>query len=357
MNQPKLLSLSVVFFLLLGMTGCGDKSGQQNHMPVTTVSVTKVTTSSWHPELPAIGLLRAEHGIEVSSEVQGTVTRINFKPGEIIETGDLLFQLRSDVEQAEVKQNKAALALAKLNLQRQELLYKGASTTKAILDEERATMVEANANLEKAKAALAYKTIRAPFSGMLGISYLAPGQFVSIGQSIVSLQAIDNLYADFSVPERFLSEIYIGQTAIVRPLADDKFSQQGQVTAIDAKVNEQTHNIRVQVKIKNIEHRLSPGIAVKVLLQQSTQKNVVSIPDVAIDYSLSGDFVYVVSKNKQQQLEAVQRYIKVGETRDEIVAVSEGLKAGEQIVTAGQVKLHNHSLIKIKTNKPITKDH
>ena len=346
------LKFGFIIVLLLSIVACGkqDKwAGGQ--APVVVVEATHAVEQVWQPRLSAVATLRAERAVNVTSEVQGVVSRVLFKSGQVVDQGDLLVELDDAVEQAEQVENEAALKLAKLDYQRERKLFKKASAARASLDIKQAELTEANARLEKSAAALAYKSIRAPFSGVLGISYLTVGKFISPGDVLVNLQAVDNLYVDFAIPEQFSDKVHVGQEVLVSSLANPKRQYHASVVAVDANVNTQTHNLRVQAKLRNDDHSLIAGMAVDAQLVLEAQDKVVTVPQIAIDYSLYGDAVFVIAADKDKQLRASRRYVTVGEAQDGNVIISKGLKAGEQVVTAGQIKLRNKSLVKIDNFK------
>ncbi len=317
--------------------------------PVATVTTETTQWRAWQSQLTAVGTLRAIQGVDISSQVAGEIKDVYFTPGQVVAAGDVLLELDSDVEQAQLANGQAALKLAELSYQRQALLYKRANTARAELDVKQAELQEAKARVQELLAVIARKTMRAPFAGTLGIAYLTQGQYVTPGIALVSLEALDELYVDFTLPEQYLQQVSVGQVLQVNSVAAQPMMQQGKIVGINVKADLETHNIKIRGQIPNLQHEFLPGMAVNVAILLPTQDQVISLPTTAIVYSLHGDSVYVVEPDKDnpQQLRVQSRYVTVGEQQADRVLITHGLTAGQEVVTSGQIKLHPRSAVTI----------
>ena len=350
-QMKKMLTIvSIVFAIIFGIYGL-KKAGVWifiNYffeMPPVTISATSATATTWQSYLTSVGTLTAINGVDISTEAPGIVKEIHFNSGQFVNKGDLLILLDTSVESAELKNNLARLKLAELNYKRNETLQKKSVVSQSSFDTIAAELQEAQASVESTQAKIKQKTITAPFSGKIGIREINLGQYVGVGNTIATLQSLDPLYVRFSLPEQNLEHLYLQQPVDVSINLSGGKSIKGTVTAINSKVDQMTRNILVQATIPNKNLQLYPGMfaSVKIWLQQ--QNNVVTLPQTCISYSLHGDSVFIIKaegkKKKKQILHANRQYVEVGERRDNEVAILKGIKAGDQVVTSGQLKLQN----------------
>lgn len=323
--------------------------------PPETVSASSARTETWQPTLSAVGNITAVNGVELSPEVPGVIERFAFESGQVVKKGDLLIQLDDSGDKADLAGLKAQLELARINYARQQTLRKQKLGSPSDLDTARTLLRQAEANVVSKETVIAKKAIRAPFAGRLGIRKVNLGQYVAPGTPLVSLQSVDPVYVDFALPEQHIHEVHAGQTVRVSVDAFPGEVFTGKITAVDAEVDPRTRNLSLQATLDNPQQRLQPGMfaAVKVLLP--AQEQVVTLPRTAISYSLYGKSVYVIEerpakkddKNDAPVLVARQRFVETGQERGKEVAIVRGVKAGERVVTAGQLKLHDGAHVRI----------
>lgn len=313
-------------------------------LPPVTISATQAIQENWTPTLDAVGSLVAINGVQVTPEVSGMVTSIDFKSGQMVKAGQPLVQLDDSTDREDLKNLNAQLKLAQANFQRQAELLKTKSTSQASYDDAQAQAEEMQAQVAKTQLLIDKKRIKAPFDGKIGIAQVNLGQYLSPGTPLVNLQSLNPLYANFSLPEQNLPKLYVGQPVEVSVDSYPGKIFKGKITAIDAAIDVQTRNILIQATIPNQDLRLYPGLFANVKILLPTKKQVVTVPQTAISFSLYGNSVFVVVPDgKDKQGKAVykvhRRYVTTGEQRENKIAVLKGIKANEQIVTSGQLKL------------------
>ncbi len=320
--------------------------------PPVYVSTTKVVQKVWHPYLSAVGSLKAFKGVDVNAEVSGQVLSIHFQSGDRVKKGDLLVQLDDQVDKQSLERDKAKLRLDKLDYGRKQKLLAQNAVSRSAVDAARAAYLQSHAAVASDQVMLSKKQIRAPFDGKIGIRQVDVGQYLTPGTGVVSLQALNPMFADFSLPEQFLSKLYKGQ--IIRITVDAYPGKQfyGKIMALNAKIDVGTRSIDVRALVPNENEQLYPGLFADVKVILPEKANVITLPQTAVTYSLYGDSVYVVEKKgKDKQGKplsvAVQKYIKVGERRENVIAVTSGLKVGETVITSGQLKLHPNSRVTV----------
>jgi len=327
--------------------------------PPVTVSTEIAKTEQWLPKLPAIGTFRAVQGVDVASEVGGIVREINFDSGHLVTAGTVLVQLDDSVEQADLKSGLALLKKAELELVRQRELLSRKNTSQTTYDAAVASRDTAAAAVDRVRAVIAQKSIRAAFAGRLGIRKVDLGQYVSSGTAMVTLQRLSPIYVDFPIPEQELAKLRIGTKVEVKVDAEPGKDYEGEVEAIDAKVDQATRNVLVRAQLENREARHLPGMFAEVNVVSGGPEEMVTVPRTAVTYSLYGDSVYVVveapaADGKEKQLIVDRRFVRVGETRGDRVAILEGVKAGEQVVTGGQIKLRPKAHVRVDNSQPLT---
>jgi len=329
----------------------------QYQPPAVTISATEVKATTWQSYLTAVGTLTAINGVDITAEAPGIVKEIRFTSGQYVQQGQTLALLDTNVEEAQLKDNQAKLKLAQIDYDRNKKLFQKNVVAQSTLDTSYAQLQQAEAGVELVQAKIKQKTITAPFSGKIGIRLVDIGQYISPGNAIVSLQSLSPLYVQFNLPEQYLPHLYLQQPVDVQVNFANGKAVQGVVTAINSKVDQVTRNILVQATISNENLELYPGMYAFTKTWLKEQKNVMTVPETAISYSLHGDYVFLIKeqgKNKKHPVLTVSRqYVKVGEHRDNQVAILEGLKPHDKIVTSGQLKLQNGSAVAINNSVEI----
>lgn len=316
--------------------------------PAVTISSSVVTKKTWQSYLSSVGTLTAVNGTDISSEISGIISEIHFKSGQNVNQGDVLVTLNNNVEQAQLKNDQAELKLAQINFDRSTTLLKKTVLSQAEFDTASAKLDEAKSSVEVTEARIKQKTITAPFAGKIGIGLVNVGQYVSAGTPMVTLQALDPLYVEFSLPEQYLPSLYIGAAVdiAINVHASGKKTVKGTITAINSKIDQVTRNILIQATVPNKDLQLYPGMFADVTIWLQQQKNIITLPQTAISYSLHGDSVFIIKsetkkRSKEPVLHAYRQYVKVGERRSDEVAILDGVKEGDTVVTSGQLKLQN----------------
>jgi membrane fusion protein (multidrug efflux system) len=324
------------------------------HMPVPAQAVTtqKATVATWSPELHSVASLRAVQGVDVTTEVAGIVKQIDFKSGDKVKAGTVLVQIEADADKAKLRGLQAQVKLAQINYDRDRSLLARRIASQAQVDTDRSQLDNARAQADQQAALVAKKTIRAPFSGRLGIRQIDVGQYLAAGANIVTLQALDPLYADFSLPQQDLSKAEVGQPIALTTNAFPGVKFSGKITAINPRVDPGTRNFALEASLANPDQKLRPGMFGTVSVELPQHYNVVTLPQTAVTYNPYGDTIYVIEdKGKDgkgsSKLTAQQRFVTTGETRGDQVEIEKGIKAGEQVVTSGQLKLRNGSPVTI----------
>lgn len=318
--------------------------------PAVTITAKEVKTKDWHAYLTSVGTLKAIKGVDLSVEVPGTIKEIHFTSGQTVQAGEPLILLDTRVQEAELKNANAALQLAQLSYEREQTLYKRKASSKANLDARFAEYTQAQAKVEAAKAQMNIRTITAPFTGHIGIRLVDIGQYVSPGTALVTLQSLDPLYVMFTMPEQDIPYLHLNQPVNIKINFQDGRYAQGTISAINAKVDEATRNILVQATIPNPDLSLYPGMFATVRVQLPEQKDQLIVPQTAISYSLSGDYVFIL-KEEDKQLKAYRQYVNVGDRRGNEAVILKGLKPGDRIVTVGQLKLQNGTRVNVDEEK------
>lgn len=320
-------------------------AGGNQGMPAEAVTTAPAREEAWETTLPAVGSLVAVQGVNVAAESPGKVVAIAFDSGAVVQEGDLLIRQDTSIEEAQLRAAEASVALAKLNVERARELIEKTTISQAELDTTEAQFKQASAQADNIRAAIAKKTVRAPFAGRLGIRLVNLGQTLREGDEIVSLQALDPIYVDFSLPQQQLSEIAAGLPVRISgdALAD---TIEGRITAISPDVDALTRNVRVQATVENDAGLLHPGMFVSVSVVLPQRNPVLAIPATAVLYAPYGDSVFVVEDKKDEatgQTSQVvrQQFVRLGTKRGDFVAVTSGLKPGETVVSTGVFKLRN----------------
>lgn len=312
--------------------------------PPVTISTTKAVATVWFPSISAVGSLVAINSVQVTTQISGQVTKILFNSGEMVKQGQQLVQLDDRNEQAELLNLKAALSLAQIGFDRQKALLKGNNTSQASYDTAITTLKQAQANADRVAVIIDQKNIKAPFDGKIGIRQVNIGQYIAAGTALVSLQSLDPMHVQFSLPEQYIKNLYVGQTISLTVAAQGDRAFVGKINALNSEVNTDTRNILVEATVPNAQHLLYPGMFtdVKVVLPQ--QQNIVTVPQTAVNYSLYGDSIYVVTEDGKDKagkpvLKAHIKYVTLGDRRGNEIAILKGIAPGDEVVTSGQLKL------------------
>lgn len=328
--------------------------GFKSQKNIATVSEEAAKQETWQPNFVSVGNLDPVQGADIANQVAGNVVAINFDSGQEVEKGQLLVQLDDSNERAQLEGFQAQEKLAELNDQRSHDIFSRHLIAQSDVDTADSNLRQAQSNVANTQADIAKKAIRAPFAGHAGIRNVNLGQYLAVGTVVVTLQALDHMYASFNLPEQALPSLAKGQKVQVTVAAYPNQTFDGQINAIDSKVDPASHTVRVQGLIANPQHQLRAGMFANISISAGKPKQVVTVPKSAVTYSLYGDAVFVVApdpKNKDDkgnpQLTANQVFVKLGDDHGNRVAVLEGVKAGDQIVTSGMQKLHSGSVVAI----------
>jgi membrane fusion protein, multidrug efflux system len=320
--------------------------------PPQTVSAATATTEEWQPQIEAVGSLRAVNGADLSFEVPGIIKELHFQSGDDISAGDILVTLRADDDIARLEALQATANLAEITNQRDQEQFKIKAVSQATLDTDAANVKNAKAQVAQQQAIVDKKTLRAPFAGHLGVRAVDIGQYINAGTTVVTLQALDPIYADFFLPQQALTQIRLEQSVTVKvdTYPDQDFA--GTITAINPKVDPATRNVQVRATLKNSGRRLLPGMYASVSIAAGDKQRYVTLPQTAVTYNPYGETVYVVDdKGKdpqgKPQLVARQLFVTAGAKRGDQVAILSGVEQGQTVVTAGQMKLRNGSQLLI----------
>ncbi len=316
-------------------------------MPAPMVAAARVRETRWEPTLDAVGSVVAVQGVEVSNQVDGQIEEIRFDSGITVTQGQILVLLDDDVDQADLEGLQAAERLAVLSLGRNSSLLKGQAVSQGDVDQATAQVDQTRALVKSKQATIDKKTIRAPFAGQLGIRKVNVGQFLPEGTPIVLLQALDPVYVDYSLPEREIDEIRVGQPVRVQVAAHPQDQFEGAITAITPGVDKGTRSVQVRARFKNPGLKLRPGMFARVQTVLPVQERVLTLPREAVTFNTYGDSVFLVEE-KDGKTTVQRRQIRTGTVRGDEVAVLDGLKAGDRVVSAGQVKLTNGQEVQIQ---------
>ncbi|MFV3318871.1 efflux RND transporter periplasmic adaptor subunit [Pseudomonas sp. NY15374] len=364
LRRRMLIMLAVVLLIVLALGGIKAFSIYRQIQvfsapkPAISVAAAKAEQRQWQERLPAVGSLKALQGVELSLEVAGTVKHLHFDSGQQVKVGQLLLELDSEQEAALLGTAQADLGLAKVDFGRGSQLVGDSAISRGEFDRLTAQYRRNQAVVEQLKASLAKKSMKAPFSGTIGIRQVDVGDYLASGTVIATLQDLSSLYVDFNVPEQALPQLSLGQQVLVQVAAFPGQTFPARLSAINPKVEESTRNLLLRATLANPDGKLLPGMFASLLVLLPDPQLQVVVPESAITYTLYGNSVYVVGEKKaddgQAHLVAEQRTVQTGERRDGVVVVRKGLQAGEQVVTAGQLKLSPGAAIRISQDPPLS---
>ena len=329
--------------------------------PPAAVTTFVVHPAQWQPSLHAIGSLEAVQGTNIAADLPGIVKEIHFESGQSVKKGDILVRLVTDQEQAQLEANQAQRDLAVYTLNRQKELREKNTNSKSDFDNAEAGERQMEAMVDNARATIDRKTLRAPFTGVLGIRGVNVGQYLNSGDFVVTLQAMDPIYVNFTLPQQNLKDFGVGSTVEVRTDATGDQVFTGKVTAVNALVDAATRNFQAQATLANPDGKLRPGMFATADVLQAGKGDVLPVPGSAISYAPYGNSVFVIAHNVSEPADptepngkkkivpiaVVQKFVKTGQTKGDMVAVLSGLKDGEEIVSSGVFKLQNNAAVQI----------
>jgi membrane fusion protein (multidrug efflux system) len=357
MAKRMLLMLGVAVLVICGLGFLKFKQVQsavqaaQYEPPPEAVTSVVAHSEQWPATTGVIGTMEAVHGVMVSADLPGTVVKINFDSGKAVKEGDVLVELDTSQERAQIASLEAQRDLAKVNYGRMEQLVKDGVISRMEYDQATAQQKQTEANVAEIRAAVQRKTIRAPFSGIVGIRKVNLGQYLSAGSAVVQLQSLNPIYVDFGLPQQALNTVRVGRD--LRVTSEDLPGKvfNGRVTALDSVIDQTTRNIQIQATLPNPEGKLRPGMFVQVAVTMGSSRPVVALPASAISYAPYGDSVFVITDLKSPKGKAYrgvrQQFVKLEGSRGDQVGVVSGINPGDEVVTSGVFKLRNGAAVQV----------
>ena len=314
--------------------------------PPTTVTSAKVEQANWQPMLTAVGSITPVQGAMISAELAGTVAEIGFQSGTPVKKGDVLLKLDASAEQAQLRSAQADAELAKSDFDRARDLAARKVISQQEMDAASARYTQKKAAVDNIQSIIDKKEIRAPFDGIAGIREVNPGQMVPTGQRLVSLQALDQVFADFTLPQQQLADVQPGLPVKVTTDAVEGREFDGKLTAVNSAIDPATRSLGLQATLDNRDHILRPGMFARVRVLLPNEKSTLFLPATAVSYAPYGNSVFVIEKKADEKsgkeaLVLRQQFVRTGEARGDFVAVTDGLKPGEEVVSTGVFKLRN----------------
>jgi membrane fusion protein, multidrug efflux system len=361
MLKRMLIMLAVVVVLIAGLgfvkykqISAAIAQGANYAPPPDAVTTIVAKRENWPSTLDVIGTAQAIQGVTVSADLPGTVTKINFESGQAVHVGDVLVELDTRQERAQLAAAEAQRDLARINFNRSKELVKQGVLAQTDYDNTFQAQKSAEAQVGEIQATIERKTIRAPFTGVLGLRQINLGQYLAAGQAIVPLQALNPIYVNFGVPQQIAPQVHSGR--VLKVTSDDLpgVAFAGRVTAVDSVISEATRNIQVQATLPNPAAKLRPGMFVQVQVTLGASRNVITLPASAINYAPYGDSVFVVTDltdPKGKMYRGVrQQFVKVDGSRGDQVAVVSGVDPGQEVVTSGVFKLRNGAAVTVNNS-------
>src|SRR6476661_1970609 len=327
-----------------------------NKPPPTSVAIAEAKSEVIPNLLTAVGDLAAVHQVNVTSDVSGRITDIMFTAGSNVKAGQPLVQLFDGPDQGDLASYKAQATVAQLSLERAKQLAARQFGPQTTVDSAQAAFDQANAGIAKTQAIISQKLVRAPFDGELGVRHVEVGQFLTAGTQIVSLTDLSELYANFTVTEKDSAQLMVGQTVRIAVDAYPGRAFEGKITAIEPQISADTRNIRVQATIANPDRILKPGMFTTTTVVLPDKPAVVTVPETAVDYTLYGDSVFLLTEKKEDDgktsLTAVRTFVRTGNRIDGRAEILSGLKAADRVVAVGQLKLQSGAAVAISADGP-----
>src|SRR5438874_8227625 len=352
-----LLGVGVLFLIIFGIKALQivKMATTKQPVPVATVTSVPVKEEDWAPTLTSVGTVSAVQGATVSTELGGTVSEIKFENGGVAKKGDVIMKLDASQEEALLRSAEAEADLARTDLERSCGLAAQKVVSKAELDAAESKFRRLNAIVDQMRSNIAKKTIVAPFDGQLGIRQMNVGQMINAGQQVVALTSLDRVYVDFALPEQHVSKLTKDLEVRVRADALPGREFKGKLTASNSMVDAVTRNVPLQATLENPDHALRPGMFTKVDVMLPETKKAIVIPGSAVSYAPYGDSVFVIEKQKEpksghESLVLRQQFVRIGEVRGDFVAVTQGLKPGQEVVGTGVFKLRNGMAVTINND-------
>lgn len=353
-----IVGIVVVVLALVGIKalqiGTMINAGKSFVPPPESVASATAQATEWEEVREAVGTIVAVRSVTVGAELPGVIREIGFESGAYVKKGQLLVKLDTSTEDAQLQGALADAELAKANLDRAKNLRQGGANTPADLDAAQARAKQTEAAVANLRATIAKKTIRAPFDGRVAIRQVELGQAVSIGTPIASIQSVTPVYADFWLPQQALADVKVGERARITTETFPGATWDGQISTINPEVDPATRNVRVRATFGNADGRLRPGMFVNVQVLSSKKHRVVIAPATAILYAPYGDSVFLIESKKdangKETLVARQQFVRLGERRGDFVAITQGLEAGQRVVSAGAFKLKNGMTLVVNDN-------
>jgi len=359
-----LVIVGVVFFLIFGFGTfrnimIGKFLATLPFQPQTVATI-KAPSTAWQPSMNAVGSLVAINGANISAEVAGIVDTIKFQSGDNVPAGALLVTLRPNNDNAVLAELQATADLDRVNYQRDVKQLKADAVSQATVDSDQAALQSAVAQVEAQQALMAEKQIKAPFAGTLGIRQVDVGQYLAAGTEIVTLQQLNPLFVDFYLPQQAISQISVGQpvTIGIDAFPDQNFT--GTIVALNSAIDTATRTVQVRAILPNDKLQLRPGMFATVNIAVGQPRTFVTLPQAAITYNPYGDTVFTIAPGTgadgKQELIAKQQFVQIGDTRGDQVAVLKGLSEGDEVVTAGQLKLRNGVSVIVNNDVQVSND-
>jgi len=353
--------IALVGFVIVVLALAGIKYAQIKEMskishvpPATAVTTIEASAVAWHPVLQSIGTLAPVEGVTISADAEGTIVKILVESGTAVKAGDPLVEIDTSVESAQLNASQVRAELAKINIERAKELLENKTLAKSEYDTIEATAKQSLADVAALKAQIDKKLVRAPFDGRIGIRLVNVGQYISKGRALMPLQKLDPIFANFNVPQRQLSSLTIGQKVSVTVDAYRGKVFEGVISAINSEVDSSSRNVSVQATLANAQELLRAGMFAEVEIELPVGEPKVVLPATAIAYAPYGNSIFIVEKMKDpagvEYLGVRQQVVKLGDTRGDLVAVEGGVKAGEQVVTAGVFKLRNSAPVQVNNS-------
>ncbi|CAM3643901.1 efflux RND transporter periplasmic adaptor subunit [Parendozoicomonas haliclonae] len=347
-----LICILIVFGIVFGghkLLSDKQTEAMKNYRPPPTpVTVTTAKAEDWYPYMTSVGSLQAQSVVVVQTEVAGVISQVNFQPGMPVKKDALLIQINNDVDEAQLKSNKASAELAKIIWNQDQKLFKTGAISSTTLDQAKASYREAMAAVEQTQATLNKKAILSPIDGLADITLQRVGDYLNVGDTITTLSSNDHLYVDFSLPEQNYPQLFPGQTVTltVQAYPDRTFS--GKVLTVDTQVDTQTRNIALRAELDNTSGMLVPGMFAELRVIQRKAQHVVTLPRTAVTGSLYGTSVYLIKGVGNTDLTVNLVPVTTGQVRQDSVEIISGVKAGQRVVSAGQIKLSNGQKVVIQ---------
>jgi membrane fusion protein (multidrug efflux system) len=341
--------VAVIGFVKMRQVQAGIAQNASFQMPPEAVTTVRATQERWPSSVAAIGTVEAVHGVTVAADLPGLVSRIQFDSGKKVRNGDVLVRLDTRQEQAQLAAAEAQRSLSTVNFERMKGLRDKGITSQAEYDRAAAEHKQAVAQTGESQASIGRKTIRAPFSGVLGIRQVNLGQYLKPGDPIVSLQSLDPIYVNFDVPQQQVGDLRVGAEVRVKAQGIEDSEATGTITAVNSVVDEGTRNIQAQATLANPEEKLRPGMFVETQVVLGASNPVVALPASAINYAPYGNSIFIVGQMKGPDGKPYngvrQQFVKLGSSRGDQVAVVSGVKPGEEVVTSGVFKLRSGAAV------------